>query len=221
MPTLYSSESSRKPKISMTDLVLYNMASMLACVATGYDVRMSNVSPVHPHLQPVLNDDFSVSSSAENELLAQERGFGHNTYHGPVKHTRYVAKSAHGIEIHVGTNKKTYFRATVASMSASDDRPIRFTDSPQHYLPSTMSTTSGLGSNYTTSSIGGQPPTPSPRRKTSASSFSEVPELHYDQNNRTPIYVPGNYVEYRPSHEDVVSNHGGYFGNVEDRFNDW
>lgn len=90
MPTLYSSESNRKPKISMTDLVLYNMASMLACVATGYDVRMSNVSPVHPHLQPP-NDDFSVSSSAENELLTQERGgYGHNTYHGPVKHTRCV-----------------------------------------------------------------------------------------------------------------------------------
>lgn len=100
-------------------------------------------------------------------------------------------------------------------MSVPDDRPIRFTDSPQHYLPSTMSTTSGLGSNYTTntSSIG-QPPTPSPRRKTSASSFSEVPELHYDQKNRTPIYVPGNYVEYRPSQvaEDVVENHTGYFG---------
>lgn len=106
----------------------------------------------------------------------------------------------------------------MASMSVPDDRPIRFTDSPQHYLPSTMSTTSGLGSIYTTntSSIG-QPPTPSPRRKTSASSFSEVPELHYDQSNRTPIYIPGNYVEYRPSQvvEDVVQNHTGYFGNSE------
>lgn len=91
MPTLYSSESNRKPKISMTDLVLYNMASMLACVATGYDVRISNISPVHPNLQPSMtNDDFSVSSSAENELSTQERGFGHNTYHGPVKHTRCV-----------------------------------------------------------------------------------------------------------------------------------
>lgn len=103
-------------------------------------------------------------------------------------------------------------------MITSDDRPIRFTDSPQHYLPSTMSTTSGLGSNYTTntSSIGGtQPPTPSPRRKTSTSSFSEVAELQYDQNNRAPIYVPGNYVEYRPHQavEEVAPHHIGYFGN--------
>lgn len=109
-------------------------------------------------------------------------------------------------------------------MTIPDDRPIRFTDSPQHYLPSTMSTTSGLGSNYTTntSSIGGrtQPPTPSPRRKTSTSSFSEVPELQYDQNNRAPIYVPGNYVEYRPNQvaEEVVHNHIGYFGNGEFMF---
>lgn len=107
-------------------------------------------------------------------------------------------------------------------MSVTDDRPIRFTDSPirftdspQHYLPSTMSTTSGLGSNYTTNTSSmGQPPTPSPRRKTSASSFSEVPELQYDQNNRQPIYIPGNYVEYRPVVEAVV-NHTGYFGNCE------
>lgn len=110
------------------------------------------------------------------------------------------------------------FRPTVASMSVPHDRPIRFTDSPQHYLPSAMSATSGLGSNYTTntSSIG-QPPTPSPRRKTSACSFSEVPELHYDQNNRQPIYIPGNYVEYRPHQvvEDVVQNHTGYFGNFD------
>lgn len=91
MPTLYSAESNRKPKISITELVLYNMASMLASVATGYDVRMSNVSPVHPRLQPPpTNDDFSVSSSAENELSTQERGFGHNTYHGPIIHMRFV-----------------------------------------------------------------------------------------------------------------------------------
>lgn len=91
MPTLYSTESNRKPKISITELVLYNMASMLACVATGYDVRMSNVSPVHPRLQPsIANDDCSISSSAENELSSQERGFGHNTYHGPIKHNRFV-----------------------------------------------------------------------------------------------------------------------------------
>ncbi len=33
-------------------VLLYNMASMLAGVAAGYDVRLSNVSPIHPNLYP-------------------------------------------------------------------------------------------------------------------------------------------------------------------------
>lgn len=105
----------------------------------------------------------------------------------------------------------------------SDDLPVRFTDSPQHYLPSTLSTTSGLGSNYTTSGMSGsmggstQPPTPSPRRKTSSTSLSEVPELQQQRerlDNRQPIYIPGNYIDYR-SHQEVIEhiqNPGGYFG---------
>ena len=34
------------------EVLLYNMASMLAGVAVGYDVRHSNVSPIHPKLYP-------------------------------------------------------------------------------------------------------------------------------------------------------------------------
>lgn len=41
-----------KPKFSIVELVLYNIAAMLAGVASGYDVRLSNVSPLHPRLQP-------------------------------------------------------------------------------------------------------------------------------------------------------------------------
>lgn len=41
-----------KTKLSFVELVLYNMAAMLAGVASGYDVRLSNVSPVHPRLRP-------------------------------------------------------------------------------------------------------------------------------------------------------------------------
>lgn len=54
MPTLYSSDTGpqRKPKLSIIELVLYNMASMLASVASGYDVRVSNVTPLHPKLHP-------------------------------------------------------------------------------------------------------------------------------------------------------------------------
>ena len=58
MPTLYSNgiEPGRARlaagKFSIVELVLYNMAAMLAGVAAGYDVRLSNVSPVHPRLHP-------------------------------------------------------------------------------------------------------------------------------------------------------------------------
>ncbi|KAH8245315.1 hypothetical protein KR032_008548 [Drosophila birchii] len=50
LPTLYAGDAVRKPKLSVIELLLYNMASLLAGVAAGYDVRMSNVSPVHPTL---------------------------------------------------------------------------------------------------------------------------------------------------------------------------
>ncbi|KAF5308833.1 hypothetical protein FQR65_LT00533 [Abscondita terminalis] len=53
MPTLYSADGLKsRHKLSIIELVLYNMAAFLAGVATGYDVRLSNVSPVHPRLQP-------------------------------------------------------------------------------------------------------------------------------------------------------------------------
>lgn len=105
MPTLYStSEGQRKPaKTSITQLVFYNMASILASVAAGYDVRMSNVSPVspvHPKLQPqvMLNgseENGDVENYTEragrvhNEYGTPQRSFPqHNTYHGPTKHVR-------------------------------------------------------------------------------------------------------------------------------------
>jgi mitogen-activated protein kinase kinase kinase 9 len=41
-----------RPKPSIIEMVLYNMAAMLASFAAGYDVRLSNVTPFHPCLQP-------------------------------------------------------------------------------------------------------------------------------------------------------------------------
>lgn len=97
MPTLYATaENQRKAKPSLTQLLLYNMSSVLASVAAGYDVRMSNVSPVHPSLQPQLiaseEDDTETdnTSHVQSEFAAPQRStFPHNTYHGPTKHTRY------------------------------------------------------------------------------------------------------------------------------------
>jgi hypothetical protein len=39
-------------RMGAIEFLLYNMASMLASVAAGYDVRLSNVSPMHPKLHP-------------------------------------------------------------------------------------------------------------------------------------------------------------------------
>ena len=41
-----------QPRMGTIEVLLYNMASMLAGVAVGYDVRLSNVSPIHPKLYP-------------------------------------------------------------------------------------------------------------------------------------------------------------------------
>lgn len=85
------------------------------------------------------------------------------------------------------------FRSNLSSMATmADDRSLKFTDS---YLTSTISTTSGLGSNYTTNTSGSgstQPPTPSPRRKTSSTSFKELVELPETEPNesRAPMYSP-------------------------------
>ena len=61
MPTLYNGSNDhqngekgtqRQPRMGTIEVLLYNMASMLAGVAVGYDVRLSNVSPIHPKLYP-------------------------------------------------------------------------------------------------------------------------------------------------------------------------
>lgn len=138
MPTLYTANDDsgtggfggyhRKPKLSLIELLLYNSASMLASVGSGYDVRMSNVSPIHPNLRAqILNDqqqllnrdqptigidndcddrdhdgsnindpininhmNYSLDIGDNNEysLINDRNSFPHNTYHGPVRHSR-------------------------------------------------------------------------------------------------------------------------------------
>lgn len=68
------------------------MASMLASIASGYDVRMSNVSPVHPRLQPQIlyrTDDELLDDRDDEDISTIERGcYAHSTYHGPTRHLR-------------------------------------------------------------------------------------------------------------------------------------
>ncbi|XP_069360096.1 mitogen-activated protein kinase kinase kinase 11-like isoform X3 [Maniola hyperantus] len=168
MPTLYTTEGYKYKKPSIIELVLYNMAALLGGVAAGYDVRVSNVSPLHPTLQPH-------RAELETEVIPpsiyEGYGFAHNTYHGPTRHLRAPLNAITG--------------SPITSLQAEEQKPMRFTDSPTHYAhPSSssgyghsvqpLSGTSGLGTNYTSTQ-----PTPSPRR-TSSSTSDHLADLYHN-----------------------------------------
>ena len=105
MPTLYNGEA-KKPKLSIMELVLYNIAALLGYPAAGYDLRISNVSPIHPRLHPRMNGceeeaprwwfQADTGSNRNSGYLGPEyefsstSGYPHNTYHGPARHYRCV-----------------------------------------------------------------------------------------------------------------------------------
>lgn len=97
-----------------------------------------------------------------------------------------------------------------------DERSLKFTDS---YLTSTISTTSGLGSNYTTNTSGSsltQPTTPSPRRQTSSSTFIEVADIPENEieENITQYFTPlsPNFSDYRTQNQPQTSH---YFNRMQ------
>ncbi|XP_059045611.1 mitogen-activated protein kinase kinase kinase 11-like isoform X2 [Achroia grisella] len=176
MPTLYSTEGYKYKKPSIIELVLYNMAALLGGVAAGYDVRVSNISPLHPTLQPHRPE---VETEPLSSSLYDGYGFAHNTYHGPTRHLRAPLNAITG--------------SPITSLQTEEQKPIRFTDSPTHYAhPSSssgyghsaqpLSGTSGLGTNYTST----QPPTPSPRRTSSTTSDHLADLYHNYRENFQP-----------------------------------
>ena len=104
-PTLYSGQECGRPRGAI-EMLLYNIASMLASFGAGYDVRLSNVSPVHPKLLP------DGRPEEEDRRLWYDPSpsprYLHNTYHGHTPHHRTPLPLPHDI------------------------KPLRFTDSPQH-----------------------------------------------------------------------------------------
>jgi hypothetical protein len=79
-----------------------------------------------------------------------------------------------------------------------NDKPLRFTDSPQHYV------TSGNMSTCTGSNI----PTPSPRRKNSVTSSEDVYSLEIPRIERLPPAYTGSqttFPDYGPPVYTVVS----------------
>lgn len=217
LPTLYNGESKR-PKLGPIELLLYNIAAMLAGFATGFDIRMTNVSPIHPRLQPKSIGAANVNNTIgpiDNEEESSQKwwfqadtgsnrnsaylgpdyeftstsGYPHNTYHGPAKHYRPFLSNMGGI----GSGLP----------SSVIDKPLRFTDSPQHYA-------SNSGSNV---------PTPSPRRKSSSTSNEEAysPDTgrleridridRIDRIERVPKIYMGNvptYQDYGPPVYTIV-----------------
>ncbi|XP_032675521.1 mitogen-activated protein kinase kinase kinase 11-like [Odontomachus brunneus] len=194
MPTLYNGET-KKPKLSIIELVLYNIAAMLAGVATGYDVRMSNISPIHPRLYPRLGEcdeeqprwwfQADTGSNRNSYLgadyeFSSSSGYPHNTYHGRAHHYRPFLSNMGGI---------------APGLPAMPDKPLRFTDSPQH---------------YTSSTTGSNAPTPSPRRKSSSTSNEDAyshDAARVDRIERVPTIYMGNvapFPDYGPPVYTVV-----------------
>ncbi|XP_031785514.1 uncharacterized protein LOC100117604 isoform X5 [Nasonia vitripennis] len=171
MPTLYNGDV-KKPKLSIIELVICNIGAMLASITMDFDVRQSNVSQIHPRLQPPRIAQFhedeptrwwmmqgaggtgDSGSNRNSGYLGPEyefsssSGYAHNTYHGPARHYRPFLSSMGGIP------------SVLPASGLLVDKPLRFTDSPQHIA----SVVGGGGSNV---------PTPSPRRKNSVTSNSE------------------------------------------------
>ncbi|CAG9788253.1 unnamed protein product [Diatraea saccharalis] len=213
MPTLYSTEGYKYKKPSIIELVLYNMAALLGGVAAGYDVRVSNVTPLHPTLQPHRPE---IESEPLSSTLYEGYGFAHNTYHGPTRHLRAPLNAITG--------------SPIPSLQTEEQKPIRFTDSPTHYAhPSSssgyghsvqpLSGTSGLGTNYTST----QPPTPSPRRTSSSTSDHLADLYHNYRENFQPspsqdrdYYYRGEPYSYDRTAEYVVKH--PYYGYDECSF---
>ncbi|CAG0912743.1 unnamed protein product [Notodromas monacha] len=112
---LLSSEyvPNRRPaRMGVVERFVCNVASMLAAVAAGYDIAISNVTPIHPRLMSHLLVDYLTFLIADNVDADQmdgagredleyfgnsygsgsayglRPGQGHNTYHGPTPHYR-------------------------------------------------------------------------------------------------------------------------------------
>ena len=115
--TLYRGLGELKPDghgpfngMGAVEFLLYNMASMLAGVAAGYDVRLSNVMPIHPKLLPKMpNEDENDRPSyyggamekhaalcspykkefvSATDKMSKRYMYPHNTYHGATNRQR-------------------------------------------------------------------------------------------------------------------------------------
>ncbi|XP_011504938.1 PREDICTED: uncharacterized protein LOC105367820 isoform X3 [Ceratosolen solmsi marchali] len=222
IPTLYNGDA-KKPKLGIIELVICNIGAMLASLTMDYDVRLSNLSPIHPRLQPPritsqFHEDESTKwwatqgsgggsdpgSNRNSGYLGPEyefssgSGYTHNTYHGPTRHYRPFLSSMGVIP------------SILPVSGLVNDKPLRFTDSPQHYITSGNSG-AGTGSNI---------PTPSPRRKNSVTSSEDTYSLEIPRIERLPPAYMGNqtsFPDYGPPVYTVVAA-GDYYRPAESTY---
>ncbi|XP_075233951.1 mitogen-activated protein kinase kinase kinase 11-like isoform X1 [Lycorma delicatula] len=203
----------KTPKLSIVEMVLYNMAAMLAGFAAGYDVRVSNVSPIHPRLQPDRSDEdgderrwwgeTGVGSNRKPYLgtdyeFSSTSGYPHNTYHGPPKHYRPMLNNL--------------------GMNDTEAKPLRFTDSPQHYGLKVLTPAPSPRRKSSTASIEANesfPPPPAPSggmmelRITSGTGYPSPEVSRHDSHYRNDYYhrQPSEYYTQPPSEYSTPSGH--------------
>lgn len=110
------SPSKRNPPFRPVEMAFYNVASLLAGIGAGFDIRVSNNGGVHPKLSANRAEEeeeerrfWHREGYAQGDYeFSSVSGYPHNTYHGQTRHYRP--------SINFETNCK----------------PARLTDSPQH-----------------------------------------------------------------------------------------
>lgn len=236
LPTLYAGDSARKPKLSVIELLLYNMASLLAGVAAGYDVRMSNVSPVHPTL---LSELPALKAAPKASLEVQEEQQEQQTL--PREEHNELDSTTR--QLNLQTNPARYSTLDAAQVTSKPQNlaqrrvggsqtyytPVQRT--PQHQLhqqQQQLASTGGSGvvpvaiapQTVAVLYAGSQPPTPSPRRKLSSSSCNNAATNDVFEEFRVgggigppPLYAPADYLRNGPSYSnDGGGYRNGYFG---------
>ncbi|XP_030564616.1 uncharacterized protein LOC115765266 isoform X3 [Drosophila novamexicana] len=220
LPTLYAGDSARKPKLSVIELLLYNMGSVLAGVAAGYDVRMSNVSPVHPTLLSELpalkaapkatieeQQPDQIDQSEQQLEAAHQLANKHNAVrYSPLDTSMTTPKPQSVAQRRVG-GSQTYYT------------PLQRTPQHQLHQASPVPTTLPQPQPQAVAMLyaGSQPPTPSPRRKLSSSSCNNADVFEEFRVGGgigpPPLYAPADYLRNGPSYSnDGGAYRNGYFG---------
>uniref|UniRef100_A0A0K2VGL3 Uncharacterized protein n=1 Tax=Lepeophtheirus salmonis TaxID=72036 RepID=A0A0K2VGL3_LEPSM len=97
-PENSSPPGGRRLRMSVIEYLLYNMASMLASVAAGYDVRLSNLSAINPKLYPnnLDNEEKELKFWYSDSRVSRNSSslYPHNTFHGLPVNNRVPLNSA-------------------------------------------------------------------------------------------------------------------------------